>query len=161
MGIVERGRLPRQIASVMAWGRAWSLWVLPDATACCAPEVDAALRSPRYAAARLGVHDADRASRADVLLVAGPLTVASRPFLRAQFEAIPKPSYVLAVGTCAISGGPFAGGPTVPGGVDEAVPVDVYVPGCPPRPEAILHGLGELQRLITAEDPAPRWRAGA
>jgi NADH-quinone oxidoreductase subunit B len=160
MGIVERGRLPKQVASVMAWGRAWSLWVFQDSWQCCAPEIGAALHSPRYSAARLGIRSADAPARADVLLLAGPPTLGSRDRLRELYEAMPRPSYVMAVGACAISGGPFSGGPTVAGGVDDVMPVDVYVPGCPPRPEAVLHGLGELQRLITAEDPAARWRSG-
>jgi NADH-quinone oxidoreductase subunit B len=160
MGIVERGRLPRQITSVMAWGRAWSLWVLEDAALCCAPEIGAALHSPRYAADRLGIRSAPAPSRADVLLLAGPCTIGSRRRVRELYEAMPRPSYVMAAGACAISGGPFVGGPTVVGGVDDVVPVDVYVPGCPPRPEAVLHGLGELQKLITAEDPAARWKSG-
>lgn len=160
MGVVEQGRLPRQLVSVLAWGRAWSLWVLPQATSCCAPEVDAALRAARYDVSRLGVAAVPDAARADVLLVAGPVTPAAARRLRALHEMIPRPCYVMAVGACAISGGVFAGGVTGICGIDSSLPVDVYVPGCPPRPEAILHGLGALQQLIGDEDPAQRWQAG-
>lgn len=161
MGVVERRRLPGPLVSVLAWGRAWSLWVLPSGAGCCGPEVDAALHAARYDASRLGIVTVADPARADVLLVTGPVPAAGAGRLRALYEAMPRPSYVMAIGACAISGGAFAGGPAQVEGSAAALPVDVYVPGCPPRPEAILHGLGELQRLIRGEDPAVRWQADA
>lgn len=161
MGVVERRRLPGPLVSVLAWGRVWSLWVLASGAGCCGPEVDAALQAARYDASRLGVLTVTEAAHADVLLVTGPVPAAAAGRLRALHEAMPRPSYVMAIGSCAISGGVFAGGPVQVQGAASALPVDVYVPGCPPRPEAILHGLGELQQLIRAEDPAVRWQADA
>src|SRR5579885_1448988 len=160
MGIVERGLVPRPVATLANRARQWSLWALPVASGCCSVDLDAALRSPRLDAERLGVRAVDDPSAANVLVVAGPVTPAAGASISAALDHLPHPRYVFAVGACACRGGPFAvqlGGGTMP--FDG--PVDVWVPGCPPRPEAILDGLQLLGRQIASEDPAERWRRAA
>lgn len=159
MGVVERGLLPRPVVQIANQARRWSLWTLPVGTACCSGELHAALRSPRIDAARIGSQMVDDPAAANVLVVGGPVGGRGAS-LAAAFERIPHPRYLMAVGACAISGGPF---PLERGGRCEpvALPVDVWVPGCPPRPEAILEGLRCLQDLIGAEDLAARWHRSA
>jgi NADH:ubiquinone oxidoreductase subunit B-like Fe-S oxidoreductase/NADH:ubiquinone oxidoreductase subunit D len=157
MGVVERGLLPRPVVTVANLARRWSLWALPLGSACCTAELDAALRSPRLDAERLGIVAVDDPAAANVLVVGGPV---SADHAAAALDHLPHPRYVVAVGACTISGGPFAvglGGAL--SGTD--LPVDVWVPGCPPRPEAILDGLRLLSEQIGSEDPSGRWRRAA
>lgn len=106
----------------------------------CDWEISALLNSV-YDIQRLGIDFVASPRHADMLMVTGPLTAHLTEALRYTYEAAPQPCLVMALGTCAISGGLFAGAYASAGGIDECVPVDVYVPGCPPRPQAILHGL--------------------
>jgi len=113
-----------------------------DAGSCNGCEVEAVnLSNPIYDAERFGVHFVASPRHADMLLVTGPVTRQMELALVKTYEATPSPKLVVACGSCAISGGMFDGNYAVAGGVDRAVPVDIYVPGCPPRPEAILHGI--------------------
>lgn len=161
MGIVERGLVPRSVVTLANQARAWSLWVLPVGLACCAGGLEAALRSPRWDALGLGVRAVDEPGAADVLVVAGPVTEPVGAALTAGFGAMGRPRYVMGAGACAASGGLFSDGDTGPAGLDGILPVDVWVPGCPPRPEAILDGLLALGDLIRQEDPVARWTSEA
>ncbi len=137
-----------------------------DAGSCNGCEVEVgALTWPSYDLERLGIHFVASPRHADALLVTGPVTVNMRLALEKTFRATPDPKLVIAVGACGISGGPFRGSPEVLNGAGSSVPVNVWVPGCPPRPEALLYGLwlalGRLeQRLERGEVPAARSGSG-
>lgn len=135
-----------------------------DAGSCNGCEVEVnALSWPRYDLERLGIHIVASPRHADALLVTGPVTRNMRLALEKTYPAVPSPSFVVAVGACGISGGPFARSPEVEQGVDRVLPVEVYVPGCPPSPLALLYGLwlalGKVnQRLAAGEWSAPARR---
>lgn len=134
---------------VAAWARSNSLWPLTFGTSCCAIEMMSAA-SAKYDWSRFGFEVARATPRqADLIIVAGTITNKMAPVLRRLYDQIPEPKYVIAMGACAISGGPFAKGSySVVCGVDKIVPVDVFIPGCPPRPESLLHGMMALQQKI-------------
>jgi NADH-quinone oxidoreductase subunit B len=115
--------------------------------ACCAVEVAAALSRPPTDQA----DGADESRAADVLVVSGTVTDVLAPAVRALWEAMPRPAYVLSFGACSDSGGPYWDSYAVTNGVDQLIPVDVYIPGCPPRPEALLDGLRRLAEVRLAE----------
>ena len=133
------------------WGRSNSLWPLTFATSCCGIEF-MAVGAARYDFARFGFEVA-RASpcQADMIMVAGTITHKMAPVLKRLYDQMADPKYVVAVGGCAISGGPFKKSYHVLNGVDKILPVDVYIPGCPPRPEALLYGMMQLQRKVKLE----------
>lgn len=136
---------------VKTWARLNSPWVIHfNSGSCngCDIEILATL-TPRYDVERFGIKLQGSPRHADVLICTGPVTLQARDRLLRVYEQMPEPKFVIAVGSCAISGGAFQGCYNVVGHVDEVIPVDVYVPGCPPRPEAIIDGvvklLGKLQ----------------
>ena len=133
------------------WGRSNSLWPLTFATSCCGIEF-MAVGAARYDFARFGF-EVTRASprQADMIMVAGTITHKMAPVLKRLYDQMADPKYVVAVGGCAISGGPFKKSYHVLNGVDRILPVDVYIPGCPPRPEALLYGMMQLQRKVKLE----------
>lgn len=140
------------IDDVINWGRKNSLWPLTFATSCCGIEMMAA-GAPRHDFARFGM-EVYRASprQADVIVVAGTIVNKMAPVLKRLYDQMSEPKYVVAMGACAISGGPFfLNSYTTVKGVEHVIPVDVYVPGCPPRPEALLYGMLQLQRKIETE----------
>lgn len=134
------------------WGRKNSLWPLNFGLACCAIEMIAASMA-RFDIARFGAEVFRPSPRqADLMIVAGTVTKKMAPLVVRLYNQMPEPKYVIAMGACAISGGPFKQGYNVLKGIDRFLPVDVHIPGCPPRPEALLHGLITLQKLIEAQD---------
>ncbi len=138
------------LESVKAWARANSPWAIHfNSGSCngCDIEILATL-TPRYDLERFGLKLQGSPRHADILICTGPVTRQARDRLRRVYEQMPEPKYVLAVGSCSISGGTFHGCYNVVGHVDEVIPVDVYVPGCPPRPEAIIDGLVKLLDLM-------------
>ncbi len=133
------------------WGRSNSLWPLTFATSCCGIEF-MAVCAARYDIARFGFEVTRNSPRqADVILVSGTITNKMAPVLKRLYDQMADPKYVVAVGGCAVSGGPFRKSYHVVNGVDNIIPVDVYVPGCPPRPEAFLYGMMQLQRKVKIE----------
>lgn len=130
------------------WGRLYSLWPVHLETACCSLEWGAS-SSPRFDFERFGVLAALGSLRqCDFIMVEGTVTRKMAPRLRMVYDQMPEPKYVIAMGACAISGGLYFDSYNVLRGVDTIVPVDVYIPGCPPRPEAVLQGLMMLQEKI-------------
>jgi len=139
------------IRFVLNWGRRYSLWVFNFGLACCAIEFIAASMS-RHDFMRLGVIPFAHSPRqADLMVVSGTVTDKMAPAIKRLYEQMPEPKYVISFGACSNSGGPYWDSYCVTKGVDQIIPVDVYVPGCPPRPEALLYGIGQLQKQIAAE----------
>jgi NADH-quinone oxidoreductase subunit B len=133
------------------WGRRSSVWPMMFGLACCAIEMIATAAS-RYDFSRFGMEVMRPSPRqADLMLVSGTVTKKMIPQIVRLYNQMPEPKYVLAMGACASGGGPFKEGYNVVSGVDKYVPVDVYVPGCPPTPQALLHGLITLQKLIDTQ----------
>lgn len=136
-----------RLAEAVNWARKYSLFQYPFVTACCGMEY-MALWGPRYDIARFGAEFPRFSPRqADMLMVVGTVTERNAPVLRRIYEQICEPKWVIAFGVCASSGGFYQNYATLPG-IDQVIPVDVYIPGCPPRPEAVLDALVMLQDKI-------------
>jgi NADH-quinone oxidoreductase subunit B len=153
MGIVE-GKfgdnfVTAKIDSLVAWARKSALWPMTFGLACCAIEMMASGAS-RYDFDRFGVIFRATPRQSDVMIVAGTVTHKMGQALRRVYDQMPEPRWVIAMGNCATCGGPYANY-AVMQGVDEVVPVDVYVPGCPPRPESLMWGVMQLQKKIEQE----------
>jgi NADH-quinone oxidoreductase subunit B len=130
------------------WSRRSSVWPLMFGLACCAIEMICTAAS-RYDQARFGMEVMRPSPRqSDLMIVSGTVTKKMIPQIVRLYNQMPEPKYVMAMGACASGGGPFKEGYNVISGVDKFVPVDVYVPGCPPTPQALLHGLMTLQKKI-------------
>lgn len=146
----DAGFVTTRLEDLLGWARKWSLFQYPFVTACCGMEF-MSLNGPRYdGLARFGA-EAPRFSprQADLLWVVGTITQRQAPALKRIYEQMQDPKYVIAFGTCASCGGFYDNYTTVPG-IDKLIPTDVYVPGCPPRPEAVLDGLMLLQQKIAS-----------
>jgi NADH-quinone oxidoreductase subunit B len=141
--------LTTKLETMVSWARSNSLWPLPFATACCGIEFMSVVSS-HYDLARFGAEVVRFSPRqADLLIVAGTVVDKLGPTLRKIYDQMPEPKWVISMGVCASSGG-FYRAYHVTQGIDEIVPVDVYVPGCPPTPEELMYGIFELQRKIKA-----------
>ena len=133
------------------WGRSNSIWPLTFATSCCGIEF-VSHGAARYDMARFGWEVARASPRqADFMMVAGTIVHRMAPVMRRLYDQLAEPKYVIACGGCAISGGPFRKSYHVVKGIDEIVPVDVYCPGCPPRPEAMIYSIMQLSRKMKVE----------
>jgi NADH-quinone oxidoreductase subunit B len=147
------GYLTTQLSRVINWSRRSSVWPMPFATACCGIELMAAASS-RYDIARFGAEVFRFSPRqADLLIVAGRVTTKMMPVLQRIYLQMTEPKWVISMGACASTGGVFDTYAVVQG-IDQFLPVDVYVPGCPPRPEQLIEGVMAIQRIID-EDNIP------
>jgi NADH-quinone oxidoreductase subunit B len=145
------------------WSRRNSLWPMMFGLACCAIEMICTAAS-RYDFSRFGMEVMRPSARqADMMIVSGTVTKKMVPQIVRLYNQMPEPKYVLAMGACASGGGPFKEGYNVVSGIDKYIPVDVYIPGCPPTPQALLHGLITLQKKIDTQSisTVPWYRPGS
>ena len=149
--LAKQGVVVTTLEELYNWGRSNSVWPLSFGLACCAIEMMAASMA-RWDIARFGSEVFRPSPRqADLMIVAGTVTKKMAPQVVRLYNQMANPKYVIAMGACAISGGPFKQGYNVLKGIDRFLPVDVHIPGCPPRPEALLHALMTLQKRISEE----------
>jgi NADH-quinone oxidoreductase subunit B len=149
------GIILTSVDALMGWSRGKSLWMMPMGTACCAMELIAASFS-RFDFDRHGSIPRPDPRHTDVMVVAGTITWKMAPALKLLYEQMPDPKWVIAMGNCAVSGGIFRYDTySVVQGVDELIPVDVYITGCPPRPEALQDAVLQLRDLVKARSIAP------
>jgi len=140
-----------KLDDLLNWARLSSLWPLSFGIACCAIEMMGSMAST-YDLDRLGVFPRPSARQADVIIIAGTVTFKMAERIKRLYEQMPEPKYVISMGSCSNCGGPYwQHGYHVVKGVDRVIPVDIYVQGCPPRPEALIGGILELQKKITGE----------
>jgi NADH-quinone oxidoreductase B subunit len=154
MGVIqnvfEEGYITTKLDWLLNSARAYSLWPMTFGLACCSIEMIAYIAAPQHDFDRFGTVFRPSPRQSDLLLVAGTLTKKMAPVVRRVYDQMPEPRYVIAMGSCASSGGIFNTYSVVQG-VDNVVPVDVYIPGCPPRPEALMNGIIKLQEKIQKE----------
>ena len=155
---VEERVVTTTLEKMLNWARANSMFPLTFGLACCAIEAPIALVSARYDLARFGA-EALRASprQADFIILSGRVSIKMAPIVRRLYDQMLEPKWAISMGACSSSGGMFANYAVVQG-ADKFMPVDLHIPGCPPRPEAVLYGFTKLQRRIMG-DPDPGWRA--
>jgi NADH-quinone oxidoreductase subunit B len=147
---------PKPLRLVLNWGRRYSLWVFNFGLACCSIEFISTAMG-RHDFIRLGVIPFAHGPRqADLMVVSGTCTDKMAPAVKRLYDQMPEPKYVISFGACANSGGPYWDSYCVTKGVDQIIPVDVYIPGCPPRPEALMQGILVLQDLIAREQVTER-----
>lgn len=145
--LTEKGFVVANIDKVVNWARTGSLWPMTFGLACCAVEMIHAYMS-RYDLDRFGIIPRASPRQSDVMIVAGTLTNKMAPALRKVYDQMPEPRYVISMGSCANGGGYYHYSYAVVRGCDRIVPVDIYVPGCPPTAEALVYGILQLQKKI-------------
>ncbi|KJS18920.1 MAG: NADH dehydrogenase [Clostridiaceae bacterium BRH_c20a] len=146
----EKGILLTSLDKLFNWARSWSLWPFQFGLACCAIEMICTTQA-RFDISRFGYEVFRNSPRqADVMIIAGTITEKMRPSVERLYHQIAEPRWVIAMGNCAISGGPFVDSYAVVPGADDIVPVDIYIPGCPPRPEALIHGMLQLKEKVNS-----------
>lgn len=152
--------LTTTIDKFVNWGRKNSLWPMPFGTACCAIEMMATLAS-KFDISRFGA-EAIRFSprQSDLLIVSGRISIKMMPVLKKIYDQMPDPKWVISMGACASTGGVFDTY-TLVQGVDGFIPVDIYIPGCPPRPEDLIDAVIQIQRIVEQESVSPKRRSGA
>ncbi len=148
----ENSIITLRAEQLLDWSRRNSIWYLTYGTACCAIEMMTA-GMPSYDFDRFGTFHRGTPRHADVMIVSGTITRKMAPVLERLYNQMPEPKWVVAMGACACSGGPYFEYPHVVPGVDTLVPVDIYIPGCPPRPEALFYGWMQLQEMIRNRQP--------
>ncbi len=147
----KQGIFVTTIEELYNWGRRSSIWPMQFGLACCAIEMIATTMA-RYDLARFGAEVFRPSPRqADMMIISGTVTKKMAPQVVRLYNQMAEPKYVIAMGACAISGGPFKQGYNVLKGIDRYIPVDVHIPGCPPRPEALLHAFITLQKKIDGQ----------
>jgi len=148
---LERNILLTSVDAVLNWARRTSMWPVVCFPACCAFEF-ITTEASRFDLSRFGMEIVRASPRhADLMITAGTLTWKMAPQVKRIYEQMAEPKWVIAMGACAISGGIFASSYSVVPGYNRIIPVDVYVPGCPPRPEALIHGIRMLHKKISRE----------
>ena len=155
-GVLKEGFVTTSLDSVINWSKTGSLWPMTFGLACCAVEGLMQVSGPRYDLERFGVAPRASPRQSDVMIVAGTLTNKMAPALRKVYDQMPEPRYVISMGSCANGGGYYHYSYSVVRGCDRIVPVDVYVPGCPPTAEALLYGVLQLQAKIRRETTIAR-----
>ncbi len=157
MGVLDRFETPKPLSWLLNWSRRYSLWMFQFGLACCAVEM-LATASPRYDFMRFGIIPLPASPRqSDLMIVAGTVTDKMAPAVRTLYDQMPDPKYVISMGSCANCGGPYWDSYSVTKGVDQLIPVDIYIPGCPPRPEALMEGIVLLQQKIKDENIKQKW----
>ncbi len=158
MGVVAEkfGRV-KPVSWLLNWSRKYSLWMFQFGLACCSVEMMAAA-GPRYDMMRFGIIPMPASPRqADLMVVAGTVTDKMAPVVKRLYDQMPDPKYVISMGSCTNCGGPYWDSYSVTKGIDQIIPIDVYVPGCPPRPEALMEAIVLLQQKIAGEDIPTKW----
>ncbi|WAA12170.1 NuoB/complex I 20 kDa subunit family protein [Fervidibacillus halotolerans] len=144
---VQRNVFFTTIEQLKAWSRSRSLWPMTFGLACCAIEM-MGTGGAHYDLDRFGSFFRASPRQSDVMIVSGTVTKKMAPVIKRLYEQMPEPKWVIAMGSCATAGGPYVYSYSVVQGVDQVVPVDVYIPGCPPNPAALIHGIRMLQEKI-------------
>ena len=154
--LVERVVGSAPLKYLVNWSRLYSLWPVHLTTACCSAEFGA-MMGPRYDPERYGMQAAVGSMRqSDLLIIEGTVTKKMLKRIKVIWEQMPNPKYAIAMGDCACSGGLFHDSYSIINDIEKAIPIDVYVPGCPPRPEALLNGIIKLREKIRREEVYPK-----